>query len=1177
MAVTGSAYAGLILPKAKAAAPPKPPKAPTLKGVTGSVKAPGAPVSRSTGIGRMPTPKGVSGAVSAPDRRGPGLQKLVAESKAAMPKPGSRGLSIGTITANPLHDLSVAGEAMKGGYKVLGGATGTGVGREIGKLAGNTASNLINLPAQAIPTAYDVGKTAVKSLAPPGTKLHSEGESEQRALAKSFAHESAAAHLVKGEWHEALSAAERNPVNTGLEIYGGLSAADRLAGAAGRIAGTPELKAKLAPADPGATTVSRQPKTLLAPSDQHASVPLRPYDKGLVKRLEQGRNDSQTRPEGLKLTEAYRKHYDQTEGSLLRINQNSRSDVINKRMGGMKNVPGKDAIAHFGWGTLSDPKVLNDEGTPVYRDQLSQLVEHHSKPVEDESLAQKQNREANMVHAQKLLEDKAFEQNPHAAYKAALKVAADKRALEPDLEKHGVYSKQQMREAKVKAAFQFHYRDQNPWVEPAKTGSEGSVFKIGGKDGQHVPVSKIYAELQRKGVNPDQLSFTTTKPFQNPDRAFNRTPAIPRKTGAAASRGTLTGAAFKNGQYDPTYDAVVRQHLTDQKIVDDARAVAYKNGRYTLTKEHLAKLVEQRMGALSESDKAIAQKAVDDLRAGKTGPRPSGDKQARSVYFDATGSKSPWQKAMETKELVEGLHPDVKLEPVRIAHPYAPKSFRDAQVANDISGRLDPAMFTEGTPSRFPKSPIDRHNPEAGEVGLVHKAIADAEKKYEKITGSTTRNAITKPATVWRRANIAYSVRHVPGLSQEIGLRALVNKIGPQSYLRGRKAYATAMEGAAEHPFEASQLRGMTGGTVAQMTEDLNRHVTSNQLWGTKAGKVAEVIKAGEEHKITGAPLRAVKTAIGVYSKVTTSILRIQRKILERPQELSGLGKHLNDEAKRITGRSLPVIKQMQGVQAQVARGLLDQKALDAAARSLKEYWGDWQTTTPAMKNAMLVSPFFKWYVNSLKFIYHTMPVHHPIKTGLLTIAESATAEQRRGEGQGYKKGLKLANTQLAEGQQGSLPEGGGFRVGQEYYTPAGAVSSGLEGALGAVMPYASDAWAILHGTNPIDGKTLENKNYEQQTDANQRILLAILSGLEAFVPPERIAKQLLEKGNPEKEDPWGKALGVPPSLWKVIRPLRTEKERTQSGEPRLPKTTVSEPNAYEPSGAAASGSVYEP
>ncbi len=1164
--------------------PPKPkggvaPKLPIPKASQG-------PVSRSQGVGKLvgiPKPFAgapkLQGALKQAERPlSPGLQRMMAESKAHEPKGGTGGTSLpgATITLNPLHDLGVAGKAVQTGYKDLGNAVGGGVAKETGKLLGNTASNLINLPAQAIDTGYALGKTAVKSLAPPGTKAHTEAEQEQRELVKSFVHESAAAHLVKGEWREALRAAERNPVNTAMEAYGGASALDRVAGTAARTGALgSDLKAKTKLSEPVVPlpSISRQPKTLLAPGDEHASVALRPYDKGLVKRLVQGGKDSSERPRGLKLTQAYRKHYDQTEGSLLRINQNSRSDVINARMKavkpGRKMVPGTDAISHFGWGTLSDPKVLNDKGTPVYRDQLSQLVEHHSKPVPGESVTQKDTREANMVHAQKLLEDPAFERNPHAAYDAAMKTAADKRALEPELIKHGIYTKDQMRQAKVIPAFQFHWRNEDPFVD---IGAEDSPFTIsdgnstnqvyaelkakakaelkakGGKakaelkakgGRKTLSTNQVYAELKAKGIDPDQLSFTTTKPFQNPNAAYNRTPAVPKRAGMKQARGSLTGAAFKNGQYDPTYDAVVRQHLTDQKLVDEARAVKYKNTQYTLTKEHLAELAEQGMGSLSAEDKAIVQGEIEKLREG-------------SVYFDGKHSLSPGQEALEAKQLIEGLHPDVRLSPARIAHPYAPRAFRNAQLNEDITDRIDPAMFVDGRDaSRYPSTPADLHNREAGEMGLVHKAIADAERKYENDTGSAMRNLITKPANWWRRANIAYSVRHVPGLAQEIGLRALVNKIGPQSYLRGRKLYAEAMKGEAAHPFEAQRLRGLTGGTVAQMTEDLNRKVTANQLWGTRAGKAVELLHAAEAHKVSGAPLRAARAAMDAYGKVTTSILHAQRKILERPQELAGLGKHWNDEAKRITGKSLPVIKQMQGVHSQLAKGVLDNKALDATARSLKEYWGDWQATSPAVKKAMVISPFFKWYTNSLKFLYHTLPAHHPIKTSMLVLAEDATAEQRKAEGQGYSKGLSLGPLQLAEGQQGSIPVGPNFRASQEYYTPSGAVSSGLEGALGAVFPYASDAWAILHGTNPLSGKTLENSEYKQITDSDQRILLALLSGLESFMPPVRIAKQLTEKGNPEKEDPWGKALGIPPSLWKVIRPLRTEKTRSQSGEPK--------------------------
>ena len=205
----------------------------------------------------------------------------------------------------------------------------------------------------------------------------------------------------------------------------------------------------------------------------------------------------------------------------------------------------------------------------------------------------------------------------------------------------------------------------------------------------------------------------------------------------------------------------------------------------------------------------------------------------------------------------------------------------------------------------------------------------------------------------------------------------------------------------------------------------------------------------------------------------------------------------------------------------------------------------------------MKVMPFYKWYANSLKFIYHIVPAHHPIKTGLLVALESATAEQRKAAGQGYEQGFKVGKGGLAERQQGSIPIGEGFVSNQQYYSPPGAVSGGLEGALGSLFPYASDAWAILHGTNPLSGKTLQDSNHKPVTDADQRILMALIASLESFVPPIRMGKELLEKPAPEKEDPLGKKLGIPANIWKVIRPIRTEPEYLQSGKRKAPSASA--------------------
>jgi hypothetical protein len=1169
MPVLGATRAQLKTAERKPVPLPKPPGA----GVTGGVQA----GSRSQGVGKIVNaPKAFQG--NLPKAQVQALrssrQQAISKGEATLPRPGASKIPLGTITLNPFHDISTVTQASKEGWESIGKAVGGGAAKEAGKLIGNTVAGAINLPAQALPTVYHATGAAAEAV-----------EGKPRALkqmGREYLESSAPAHLIKGEFHKALESAEANPPMAALEVAGGLSAADRLAGGAERLAGAGEL------ADPRAaeTGLSRQPQSLMA-GEGKASEPLHPYDKGLLRKGLEAKRDPDERPEGFKLSQKLRQHYDRTEGSLLRINRNHRSDIADARMKAVhtgtlrpKPIPGIDAVSHFARGVLSDPKVLSEHGEPVYRDQLSKLVEDHTARMTDPNSrltpVQKQLLEVNRNHAQRLLEDRSFQRDPNQAYEAAQKLAADKARLEPDLQKAGIYTAKQMRTAKAIPAFQFHWSDQEPWVD---TNPTHDTFTISdGKGGRTVlPIDQVYKELERKGVHEKQLGFISTKPFENPNAAFNSSPADIRSVGRP-EKGGLTGAAFRNGQYDATYDAAIRQHLHDQKLVDESKAAKYKTEQYVYTRADMAKLIEERKSTLPADQQPDADRLIQELRApGSRWLSPQDHVVKAPDGTETTRTESPWEQAQRHAQAIEALHPKVKLEPIRVAHQLASQEYRDALAKtgkppagmpapeDSLEQILDPATsLRPGALSQFPTDPIDQNNVHAGEVGLVHKEIADRMRAYKNVNASP----LASMASVWRRANVAYSVRHVPGVMQEIGIRALMNKIGIKSLLRGRKIYDMAMKAADDPAYAAAnpdaaqyadQLRAMSGGTVAQMTQDLSRHVTDNRLWGTRTGAVIGRLKDLEAKRITGAPLRAARDFGNAYGKVTNGILSIQRKLLERPQEISGLGKFQNDEFKRITGKSLPVLKAMDGVYSDFAKGILDQKRLDAAASAMREYWGDWSSMSPKTKAAMTISPFFKWYVNSLKFIYHTMPLHHPVKTGLLATLEDATKGVREAEGQGYEASRsfpflpKLGPEKLAEGQQGSLPGGEGFRVGSEYYTPAGAVSGGLETATGSLFPWVSDSWAILHGTNPVSGRTLENGEKEQITDANARGLMAMESALEGFVPPYRMLKTGLEKGSSEKEDALGKALGISPSLWKVFRPLRTEQERTQSGEIKYP------------------------
>ncbi len=1053
---------------------------------------------------------------------------------------GQRTAREGVRAAQSIHAQSGLG-ILDPGLPSAVGSTIAGVPG--GAVPGKIAAELINLPTQSLPGAYHMAHAGVEAIKGQPGELHE--------LGNQFLKESALAHVVKGDFGGALKAAGAHPIGTLLEAGGVASGVDRALGGIGRASGSEVAKL----AEPGSTTVTRQPRQLVPGG---ASEALRPYDKGLVRKMVEQKLDKKPLSEA-KVTAGLRKHYDRTESSLLRITRASRQDVLNKRqaaIGGHKTIAGKDAVVPHGqW--LADPSVLDRNGVPLYQTHLKEMVAHLSQPRRGELPHEAAAREANRDYFQNLREDSKYHANPDKAYQASLKLAQDKRALEPQLEQHGVYTKEQMRAAKVIPAFQFHFRNQDPFVDT--TFKEGeSPFSIAaprpaerlpaagesrapvplerrGAAGEAAPrrqmsIDQVYKQLEAQGVHEHQLSFVSTRPFQNPNAAFRsgHTPG-----GAKVAKGHLTGAAFRRGQFDPTYDAGIRQHLTDQSIIDRANGDFLKANSYVHDKAAVAKLVEAKIHTQPPELQTALKNYVSELRQG-------------GKFFEQHDGKSELAHALKAREVLKGLYPDSKLEPVRTVHPYATVRYTAAlnkRLHDATLDQMDPSKFKDDQQfwqsQLFTPHEIALDSAGHGPVGLVHSEIAKRMGDYQKDLGKST--LLRMPASFWRRNNVAFSVRHIPGVTQEIGARALLNNVGLISHMRGSKVEEELLRYAEHHPdskikFAGQNLRAMGRGTVAAYTEDLARHTPVERLSG-KSRVVADWWQKGTAQKVTGAPLRAIQGAVKVYGRVTTGILAGERKLIEHPPQIAGMGKHYNNEFKAITGKRLKVIGSFNDVEKAFLRGQLDPKALDHAGNMFREYWGDWSRASPEMKKAMSVSPFAQWYLNSLRFVYRTMPLHHPVKTGLLAAIQGATAEERAKEGQGYKGGLPLGEhllpTDLEPSQQGSLPYGK-ERLGAEYYSPPGAVSGGLETALGSLLPYLSGTWSVLHGVNPLTNRPLEEKiegKKQPVTDFNTLASLGAMSALESFVPPIRYAQSLQKK----------------PASY-VFRPLRTEKTRLERG-----------------------------
>jgi hypothetical protein len=1034
-----------------------------------------------------------------------------------------------------------------------------------------------------------------------------------------------------------------------MEATGGLEAADRAAGALARSgAAGADAAAAASLADKDATTVSRQPQQLLG----NAATPRDPYSKGLVRNLRQKAQDPSVRP-GQSILDAVlpkdlstkvpnkglgrqlTTHFDRQAGGLESVRRVNRGEVIDKRMEALKGsriqagvtrdatrlhvpIAGSRAVNPFARGLLADPKVLDPHtGQPLYRTQLSNLVEYHNHHVPGETGAERELRMNNVAHYQGLLDEKRLQEHPEKAYQAARSYATDMRKLEPELVEHRVVGNpQSLRVAKLTDPFQFHWDGQDPMVEenPPLTGKgisydqavkaredaytarrgskieldrarsigddtkdiearhranlvahrkavadlrafgdpapgelQESPFSIAGKNGQrqHIPISQVEKDLKDKhGVDPDQIGFVSNRPYVSDSSAYYKDTTDPRNAGYNPQK-FRTGGAFKRGQYDPTPDALTRQHVSNQALVDQGRGSRLQVKTYALTREHLAKLLDE------HPDDPHAKLVARELRTGN------------STFFDKNGETSAWDSAQRAIREVERLKPDLKLKPGRIAHQYAPKTVL-SDLARITSPRdaLDPQVWSEERGlDQFPKDAPSQQL-DSGPVGVYHDAIVKQLSAYNKDTGSTIASVLRSPASFWRRANIAFSPRHPFGIAQELGIRAGVNHIGPLSLLRGYRRL-NLIERALEDPnfvkdhpdaeLDAQRLKAQVRGTVAHQTEMLQRHVQSDTL-----REVPGI--AGKALRATGKGLKPVKMIAKAYSDTAGKILSAERRVLEHPAQIAGLGKVANDEARAIMGKSLPAFGAVTKAEESLARGSLDPKAVDFAARRMTEFWGDWNSASPATKHAMSIAPFWTWYRNSLKFLYVSMPMHHPVKTALLTVLEQATAQQRSAIGQGLN-----AKEKLEWEQQGSIPIGSGYVANQQYYTPQGAVGSPLSTPLDLLVPEIKEAIQIAGGSNSY-GETLENADKEPIVDPGERATLAALSILESFVPPMRqaltVAKggksaengstlwNLKTKGAPS-EDPIGKALGIPPGIWNAFRPFKTSKERTESGEPR--------------------------
>ncbi len=220
--------------------------------------------------------------------------------------------------------------------------------------------------------------------------------------------------------------------------------------------------------------------------------------------------------------------------------------------------------------------------------------------------------------------------------------------------------------------------------------------------------------LEKHGVDPAHIGFISNRPFANKSGAYYKHGQNPESAGFNPQH-FRTREAFKRGLYDPTSEALIRQHASNQGIVDQGFASRAQVKDYFGNREQAAKLLENALRGPKHSAETRARvgQLVNELRA-------PGD-----TFFKAHSGTAAWDHAQHAAAEIKHLT-GLDLVPGRIAHPYAPAEQLDAiakHTVESIHDRLDPHVWEEDRGnSRFPTDPQQQHD--AGTVGLVHRAVA---------------------------------------------------------------------------------------------------------------------------------------------------------------------------------------------------------------------------------------------------------------------------------------------------------------------------------------------------------------------------------------------------------------------------------------------------------------------
>jgi hypothetical protein len=258
--------------------------------------------------------------------------------------------------------------------------------------------------------------------------------------------------------------------------------------------------------------------------------------------------------------------------------------------------------------------------------------------------------------------------------------------------------------------------------------------------------------------------------------------------------------------------------------------------------------------------------------------------------------------------------------------------------------------------------------------------------------------------------------------------------------------------------------------------DPVSKTIREAATWGERHGKGQAVAKFGPR----------------LLSESSNLLVKMNSFLTEDLPQRAVLGKTALNEFRATQHSWVKALTHQKKLAESFQKGLDDPATMIRFQKALEEVQGNYTRMSPAARKYLRnVSPFWTWFRAAYKFVYATMPAHHPIQTGLLTAGARATKPTR--EEYGLVKAGEGGEKPLPDYMQSAIPLRGGGAFPLSSYSSFGYASSPIEAV--ARLPFSS----VQSVVEALRGRDWKGEQLEGG-DSN-KIATALWSLATAFIP----------------------------------------------------------------------------